>query len=1032
MEGSVLVIGGGIAGIQTSLDLTELGFKVYLVERTPSIGGRMAQLDKTFPTNDCSLCILAPKMVEVYRNPNIELLTYHEVKGLSGEAGNFEVTLLKKPRYVDETKCKGCGDCAAKCPKIEVPNVFDMNLGKRKSIYIPFPQAVPPIYVIDPELCLKLTKGVCGVCQKVCKAEAIDYDQKPEEFTINVGAVVGATGFDMFGEELSPRWGYQYENVINALEYERILCASGPFGGHVLRISDEEEPQKIAFIQCAGSRDLSEGVPYCSSVCCMYTAKEAIITKEHSEESECYVFRHDIRAYGKNFYEFTQRAQDEYGVVYFQTKVSKIEEDSETQDLIIYYEDLSTGELSTFEANLVVLATPLVRSEGTKELANILGIELDQYNFFKEQSYFHKSNSSKEGIFLSGFCQGPKDIPETVAEASGVASQIATLLAHERFTQIKEKEIETPEKEVKTTDEPRIGVLICHCGINIGNYVDVPKVAEHISELPNVVHCEDNMYSCSSDSQERIKELIREKNLNRFIVASCTPRTHEPLFQETCVEAGLNKYLFEMVNIRDQCSWVHMKEKEAATEKAKDLIRMAVSKARLLKPQKEETLKIEPSALVIGGGISGMTASLTIANQGFKVHLIEKKEKLGGLLNNLYELYPNEENAHEYVAEQIEKVKSNNNISIYLNSKINELKGYIGSYDISLHTPNQKDLDFKVGTIIVATGAQELKPEGIFRYTPENTNILTQLELEQRLAEKGDEWLNEIKRVTTILCVNSRQKEGITYCSNICCSVAMKNLKLLKKLKPELEMVVLYRDLQMAKKEFEDYYRECREKAMFLRYNLENLPEIIPKESKEHNYQVKLFDTNLQEELEFDTDLVILASPLIPADNMGDLAKMLKVPLDGTGFFLEAHVKLRPLDFATDGIFLCGCAQWPKNIQDSIAQANGAAGRASRFLSAGEITTSGLISEVDEDTCIGCGKCEEVCPYNAVELRNIMKQFEDVEILIKKSYVNSALCKGCGTCGATCPTGAISVKHYDFDQINVMIDSYLLEKPQTE
>ena len=1030
MEGSVLVIGGGIAGIQTSLDLTELGFKVYLVEKTPSIGGRMAQLDKTFPTNDCSLCILAPKMVEVSRNPNIELMTYHEVQEVSGQVGDFKVRILKKPRYVDESKCKGCGDCASKCPKIEVPRLFDMGLGKRKSIYIPFPQAVPPVYVIDPELCLKLTKDVCGVCKKVCKADAINYEQKPQEFEIEVGAIVVATGFDIYGKELSKRWGYQFENVVNALEYERILCASGPYEGHVLRPSDKEEPKKIAFIQCAGSRDRQEGVPYCSSVCCMYSAKEAIITKEHSENSECYVFRHDIRAYGKNFYEYTQRAQDEYGVTYFQTKVSKIMEDPDSKDLIIHYENLQTGEIETFKANLVVLASPLVPKGSSQELAKVLGVMLDEYGFFKEDSYYNRSLSSKEGIFLSGFSQGPMDIPETVAGSSGVASEIATLLSSEKFSQTKEKVIETPEKEVKPSDEPRIGVLICHCGINIGKYVDVPSVVEEINKLSNVIHCEDNMYSCSSDSQERIKELIKDKNLNRFIVASCTPRTHEPLFQETCEEARLNKYLFEMVNIRDQCSWVHMKEKEAATRKAEDLIRMAVSKARLLKPQDEETLKIEPSAFVIGGGISGMTAALNIADQGFKVHLIEKKERLGGLLNNLYELFPNEDIAGDYLSEKIKEVENHKNIDIYLNSTIEDIKGYIGNYNIVLITSDNKTIDLKVGTIIVATGAQEFKPEeGTFNYNAKNPSILTQLELEQKLAEDGEEWLEDIERITTILCVNARQKEGITYCSNICCSVALKNIRILKELKPELEIIVLYRDLQMAKKEFEDFYRERRKDGMFIRYDLDNVPEV---KQKNGTYRISVNDTNLQENLVFDTDLIILSTPLIPEDNMQELAKMLKVPLDGSGFFLEAHVKLRPLDFATDGIFLCGCAQWPKNIQDSIAQANGAAGRASRFLSKGEMTTSGLISEVNEEVCIGCGQCEEVCPYQAVELKEVEKSFEDITITIKKSYVNSALCKGCGTCGATCPTGAISVKHYDFDQIGVMIDSYLLEKSQAE
>ena len=1020
-------MGGGIAGIQVSLDLTELGFRVYLIERSPSIGGRMAQLDKTFPTNDCSLCILAPKMVEVFRNPNIELMTYHEVKKVEGELGSFKVTVLKKPRYIDETKCKGCGDCAAKCPKIEVPNLFDMNLGKRKSVYIPFPQAVPPIYVIDSELCLKINKGVCGVCEKVCQAEAIDFEQKPQEKTLKVGAIVVATGFDMPADKLTSRWGYRYKNVISALEYERILSASGPFSGHVLRPSDEEEPEKIAFVQCAGSRDLHENVPYCSSVCCMYTAKEAIITKEHSEHSDCYVFRHDIRAYGKNFYEFTQRAQKEYGVKYSQTKISMIEEDHETEDLFIHYENLKTGEFNDFRANLVVLATPLVPSEGTRELAEILGIELDEYSFYKERNYFNKSISSRDGIYLCGFCQGPMDIPETVADASGVAGQVAAFLSSVKFKEVKEKEWELPEIDISPKDEPRIGVLICHCGINIGKYVQVPLLAEYVRTLPNVVHCEDNLYSCSSDSQARIKELIIDQKLNRFIVASCTPRTHETLFQETCQEAGLNKYLFEMVNIRDQCSWVHMSEIEAATQKAKDLIRMAIAKARLLRPLKEEELKITPTGLIIGGGIAGMTAALNLANQDFKTFIVEKEKYLGGNLNFLNTLYPIEEDASTYLQKTIKKVKQNKNIQIFLETKIKDIKGYVGNYIVSIDNTNNENYELSIGTIIVATGGQEFKPKGLFQYKKDNKNVITQLELEQKLKEVGKSWLDNINRITTILCVNARQQEGITYCSNICCGNSIKNISLLKKLKPELEIILLYRDLQMAKKKYEEYYRERRKDAIFLRYDLDNIPIVSKINKNPEKYNVKVYDTNLQDFIEFDTDLIVLSTPIIPASNLENLARMLKVPLDRNGFFLEAHVKLRPLDFATEGIFLCGCAQWPKNIQDTISQANGAAGRASRFLSAEKITSSGIVAEVNTNNCIGCGKCESVCPYNAIDILESFKEFEEISLVVKTSFVNSALCKGCGTCAATCPNGAISIMQYDFNQISAMIETYLLD-----
>ncbi len=472
-----------------------------------------------------------------------------------------------------------------------------------------------------------------------------------------------------------------------------------------------------------------------------------------------------------------------------------------------------------------------------------------------------------------------------------------------------------------------------------------------------------------------------------------------------------------------------MNQKDAATEKAIDLIRMHVAKSKLLKPQKEDKIDITHTALVIGGGVSGMTAALNIANQGFKTLLVEKEAELGGNLKSLNVLYPVHKNALELLNELKEKIRNNNNIQVFLNAGINNIKGYVGNYDVVIRDSKNTTHDVKIGTIIVATGGNELKPTGLFHYG--DKNVMTQLELEQKLQNKDIKWLDDIHRVTIILCVNARQNEGITYCSNICCATSLKNVRILKELKPELEIVVLYRDLQMAKKEFEEYYRERRKDAIFLRYDLDNLPEVKTKKGTD-KFQISVLDTNLKDNVEFETDLVILSTPMIPADNLKELAMMLKVPLDKNGFFLEAHVKLRPLDFATDGIFLCGCAQWPKNIQDSISQANGAAGRASRFLSADKITTSGLVAEVLEEKCIGCGECEEVCPYKAIDLIEIFKEFEDISIKVKKSRINAAVCKGCGTCAATCKVGAIMVKHYDFDQISTMIDSYLLEKEEVK
>lgn len=902
MIGSVLVIGGGIAGIQTSLDLTELGFKVYMVEREPSIGGRMAQFDKLFPSNDCSLCILAPNMVSVYKNPNIELYTLSEVKEVSGSAGDFTVTIVKKPRYVDETKCRGCGDCAAKCPKVEAPNIFDMNLGKRKSSYIPFPQATPPVYLIDPDLCLYINRNVCGVCQKVCVAQAIDFEQKEEEITLNVGAIVVSTGFDMIEEELSTKWGYQYDNVVNALEYERMLSPSGPFGGQILRPSDEEEPDKIAFIQCVGSMDSEKNVSYCSRVCCMYTAKNAINTKKNYEDSQIVVFRHNIRVFGKNFYEYTKKAQENYGIKYNYGKISEIEEDTDTNDLIINYKDLKNDELTNFRANLVVLAAPMIPSKGTDELAQILDIELDKHNFFKEGSYFNNSLSTRDGVFLCGLCQGPMNISETVSNASGVAGQIAIMLNSEKFSQIEEREI----------------------GI-----------------LPS-----------------------------------------------------------------------------------------------------EDIINITPSALIIGGGVSGMTAALNISNQGFNTYIIEKEKALGGNLNYVNILYPTQQKASDFLQDIIDEVKKNEKIEVFRSSNLKEIKGTIGNYEIDIADITGEVHTLNTGVIIVTTGSQEFKPKKLFEYNEMNRNVLTLLDLEQKISNDDKSWLDNINHITVILCVQARQRFGYSYCSNVCCTNSIKNIKILKELKPELEILVLFRDLHTAKKEFEDIFNKRKKIANYLRYDLSNVPNVVKKSKDPENYRIELRDdVDVNKEIDFETDLIVLATPLIPSKNLKELAAMLNVPLDENGFFPEAHEKMRPLDFVTHGVFVAGCAQWPKNIQDSITQANGAAGRASRFLSRGKISTTNLEFMsflfsiecffkdliVNPEKCNGCGKCAENCSFKAIDIVDAESRFEDISLPVKKAVINSALCKGCGKCASTCKLKAIKARHYNFKQISSIIDPYFLE-----
>ncbi len=1023
--GAAMVIGGGVAGIQAALDLAESGFRVYLVEKSPSIGGRMAQLDKTFPTNDCSLCILAPKMVEVFRHPNIELLTYHEVTAIEGEAGNFEVTVLKKPRYVDETKCKGCGQCVEKCPAeklLKIPDEFNMGLKTRAAIYIPFPQAVPPVYLIDPEMCLYLTKGKCGTCKKRCDIGAIDYEMKPEYRKIRVGAIVVVTGFEQYDPNKIPRYGYRYPNVVTGLEFERIMCASGPYGGEILRPSDRKHPHTIALISCVGSRDAKEGVPYCSSVCCMYLAKECIITKEHAPDVNCIVFKSDVRSYGKGFNEFIQRAQREYGVEYIDGRVSLIEEDPNTQDLIVYYENMKTGESKELIANLVVLATALVPSEGTEELSKILGINIDHRGFYTELSELSPSETNRPGIFICGYGQAPKDIPESVADASSAAGKVAELLAPVRGTLAKEMMFQVPEKEVKSEDEPRIGVMVCHCGINIGATVNVPKVIEYVKNIPNVVIAEANLYSCSSDSQERIKELITKYNLNRFIVASCTPRTHEPLFALTCREGGLNPYLFELVNIRDQCSWVHMFEPEAATQKAIDLIRMTIAKSRRLRPQQQGEVSVIKKALVIGGGVSGMSAALHCAGEGFDTFIVERESELGGLLRKLFKVFPSNKTAEELLNKLKSQIEEHKNIKVFTNANLVKVGGYVGNFDVMIKQ-FEEIYEIQVGSVIVASGANELKPGGLFGYGT-FPNVITQLELEEKLKNNA---VRDLKDVVMILCANARQEEGnFTYCSKICCLSSIKNARLLKEQNPDMNVTILYRDIQTAGKESEEIYREVRKNVLFTRYSLNNIPQISEKDGKLIiEFQNVLSDTITT----LIADLVVLATPLIPPDGVEETSQFLKVPVMRgiPPFFLEAHVKLRPLDFATDGIFLCGTAQWPKSIEECVSQATGASARACALLAEGKIVTAGITMVIDEAKCIGCGKCEEICPYKAIERYKIEKSFENITLTEEKSRIIQAMCKGCGTCSVECPVGAITARHFTTDQLNSMIQAYLIE-----
>ncbi|MGA2722793.1 MAG: FAD-dependent oxidoreductase [Bryobacteraceae bacterium] len=1467
--GAVLVCGAGITGIQASLDLAGSGFKVYLLDSSPAIGGRMAQLDKTFPTGDCAMCILSPKLVECARNKNIEIVTLADIQGISGEPGNFKVKIRQNPRYVDLDKCNACGDCTEACP-VSLPSEFDRRLGTRKAIFRPYPQAIPNVFgiskaagrapckascpagvnvqgyvaligagkfkeayelirercplpaacgrvcqhpcqdkcnraeideavnvrdlkrfaadyihanpeeyppakpaaakleakvaivgggpagltaasdlallgygvtvfeaqarlggmlrygipayrlpkdVLDKEIqyildlgvearintpvadpksllgagynavfaapgawisrtlgipgesapgvwagldflhqvnsgkrpqvgprvvvigggdvamdaarcarrmpgvrsvdlaCLEnraempahsweaaeaLEEGIvfhhrvgpteietaggkvsgvafractsvfdqgkrfnpqfddsktsalaadtvivtigqgvdsaglgvaagpggrivagkdtlatsvdgifaggdavlgpasmvdamaqghraaeaidaylrgtklaptngahvetadnpkpdaakrervrmpqaapaarlrdfteidlgyspeqaiaeaqrclaCGLCSecmqcvKACAAGAVCHDQQAEEHEIAVGSVILTPGFEEFQASLRGEFGHgRYANVLSSVQFERMLSAAGPTGGHVERPSDGGEVRKIAFIQCVGSRDAARGNGYCSSICCMSATKEAMVALEHAhgQKLDVSIFCMDVRAFGKEFDNYVNRARDEHGVKYIRAIPSRVVEMPGTRTPRVRYFD-QAGVEQQQEFDLVVLSVGLRVPPSVREMAGRLGLDLNQFGFAQTERLSPQA-TSQPGIYVAGAFQEPKDIPESVAQASAAAACAMDQLASARGNLIQRHEY--PWERDTADESPRVGVFICHCGHNIASVIDVERVAGRAAKMPNVFHAEASLYTCSDTNQQHIKDAINKHRLNRLVVASCSPRTHEILFQETLRESGLNQYLFAMTNIRDQCSWVHKDDPVAATDKAVDLMSMAVARARHLKPLETGQLPVTASALIIGGGLAGMTAALAIADQGFDVHLVEKEAALGGNLRHVHTTLEGAD-VQSYLRGLVAKVESHPKIHVYVNSTPASIAGHVGNFKSVLNVAG-RELPISHGVVIVSTGGEE-RPTALYLHG-RNPHVTTQSQLEAALA--GGILPPELSAkpnptVVMIQCVESRNDEH-PYCSRICCSEAVKNALEIKRRLPRATVAVLGRDIRTYGFR-ELYFQQAREAGvLFVRHPEKSDPLVVEDGGK---LKVTVHDGSSNRDLVLRPDLLVLSTGIAPAAGNPALSGLLRSALTADGFFLEAHPKLRPVDLANEGEFLCGLAHSPRSIDETIAQAQAAAGRATTILSKAYLEIPGQVARVNPVDCVACATCVKVCPYGAPMINDL-----------HKAEIQGAMCMGCGSCAAACPARTITLQHQEDGALVAMLDELLV------
>ncbi len=918
------------------------------------------------------------------------------------------MTVKKEPRYVDMDKCIACGVCAQKCPK-KVDDDYNAGIGKRKAIYLKYSQTVPLKYAIDPENCLYLAKGKCQACVKFCPTGAINFNDREEVVTRSVGAVILAPGYGAFDPSGLGPYGYgTIADVVTGLEYERLLSAGGPNQGHLLRPSDRKEPKKIAWIQCVGSRSTHNCANgYCSTVCCMYAVKQAIITAEHTAGDDVAqtIFYMDLRSHNKEFERYFEDAKSK-GVRFIRSRPHTILPGKNNIGVKLAYvtEDGARRE-EAFD--MAVLSVGLEAPADAVAMAEKFGFDLDRYRFARTSS-FTPVATNREGIYVCGAFQAPKAIPRSVTEASAAAAAAATALLEGRGTLTKEKTY-PPEREIQGEDL-RIGVFVCSCGINIAGVVDVKDLAEYARSLPHVAFVENNLFTCSTDTQVLIAGKIKEIGLNRIVIAACTPRTHEPLFQDTLREAGLNAYLLEMANIRNQNSWVHQKDPAFATLKAKDQLRMAVAKAAEDYPLEQMSVPVVQKALVIGGGVAGLTAALELADQGYPTTLVEKSDKLGGNAWHLNQTWKCEV-VRPWLSGLIARVENHPRVQVFKNAGLKTVTGSVGNFAGDLDVGGRTE-SLTFGIAVLATGGREYQPQE-YLYG-EDRRVMTHQQFDAELRERAAA-VKKAGSAVFIQCVGSREP-GRMYCSRVCCTHSVQSAMRLKELNPGMRVFILYRDMRTYGQR-EDLYTRARELGViFIRYDLESKPRVF---QEGQDLKVEVVDPILARPVTLAADYLVLAAAIVPHEQQ-ELQELFKCSVNADGFFNEAHPKLRPVDLTVDGLFAAGLCHHPKPLDEAVSQAQAAVARAGVILAKDQMQLDAIKSQATA-ACDGCALCLDVCPYRAIQL----EEYRDNGLAHKRIVTDKALCKGCGLCEATCPKEGVTVHGFTLGQLKAQVDAVI-------